>query len=71
MCRNTLSIDWQGFLFDCDFNQMLGLKVDKNRPQHLSDFDLDQLTNRKIVTGQHCYACTAGAGSSCQGATAN
>lgn len=69
MCRNTLSIDWQGFLFDCDFNQMLGLKVEKTVPQHLSDFDLDQLASRKIITGQHCYACTAGAGSSCQGAT--
>ncbi len=71
MCRNTISVDWQGFLYDCDFNQMLGLKVNKNAPQHISNFDLDQLTNREIVIGQHCYACTAGAGSSCQGATAN
>ncbi len=69
MCRNTISVDWQGYLYDCDFNQMLGLKVEKNSPQHLSDFDLEQLTQRKIITGQHCYACTAGAGSSCQGAT--
>lgn len=71
MCRNTLSIDWKGFLYDCDFNQMLGLKVDKKAPQHLSIFNSEQLTNRTIVTGQHCYACTAGAGSSCQGAIAN
>ncbi len=71
MCRNTLSVDWKGFLYDCDFNQMLGLKVEKKAPQHLSAFDADQLTNRTIITGQHCYACTAGAGSSCQGTTAN
>ena len=71
MCRNTISVDWQGFLFDCDFNQMLGLKTEKGAPQHISEFDIAALENRKIVTGQHCFACTAGAGSSCQGATTN
>jgi radical SAM/Cys-rich protein len=69
MCRNTISVDWQGYLYDCDFNQMLGLKTAKSAGQHLSEFDLHQLENRQIVIGQHCFACTAGAGSSCQGAT--
>lgn len=69
MCRNTISIDWQGYLYDCDFNQMLGLKTDGRAGQHISDFDIDQLERREIVIGQHCFACTAGAGSSCQGAT--
>lgn len=68
MCRNTLSVSWDGYLYDCDFNQMLELKVDSPAPQHIDDFDLDQLNNRNIVAGQHCYGCTAGAGSSCQGA---
>jgi radical SAM/Cys-rich protein len=67
MCRNTVSIDWQGFVYDCDFNQMLGLKVEESSGRHISDFDLEKLENRDIVIGQHCYACTAGAGSSCQG----
>jgi radical SAM/Cys-rich protein len=69
MCRNTISIDWQGYLYDCDFNQMLGLKTSENAGQHISTFDLEKLEARDIVIGQHCYACTAGAGSSCQGAT--
>jgi radical SAM/Cys-rich protein len=69
MCRNTISVDWQGYLHDCDFNQMLGLRTEKSSPQHISDFDLGALNNREIVVGQHCYACTAGAGSSCQGST--
>lgn len=69
MCRNTISIDWQGFMYDCDFNQMLGLKVTTSKVQHLSRFDVQQLEERDIVIGQHCFACTAGAGSSCQGAT--
>lgn len=69
MCRNTISIDWQGFMYDCDFNQMLGLKVAAQNIQHLSTFNIEQLEERDIVIGQHCFACTAGAGSSCQGAT--
>ncbi len=69
MCRNTISVDWQGNLYDCDFNQMLGLGVDHKVKGHLRDFDLNELEKRDIVIGQHCYACTAGAGSSCQGAT--
>jgi radical SAM/Cys-rich protein len=69
MCRNTISVDWQGYLYDCDFNQMLGLKTEKRASQHISTFDVDNLERREIVIGQHCFACTAGAGSSCQGAT--
>ena len=69
MCRNTISIDWQGFLYDCDFNQMLGLKLDEKVGQHISSFYVDALENREIIISQHCFACTAGAGSSCQGAT--
>jgi radical SAM/Cys-rich protein len=70
MCRTTISIDWQGKLFDCDFNQMLGLRTETNAGQHISSFDVEKLQQREIVIGQHCFACTAGAGSSCQGATA-
>ena len=67
MCRNTLSVDWLGNLFDCDFNQMLGLPLNESQPQHLRDFILAPLANRPIVTGRHCFGCTAGAGSGCQG----
>jgi radical SAM/Cys-rich protein len=66
MCTNTISISWDGWLFDCDFNQMLGLKVD-NKIQHISDYNETLLNDRNIVVSQHCYGCTAGAGSSCQG----
>ncbi len=69
MCKNTISISWDGYLFDCDFNQMLGLKVTK-APQHVKEFDLEQLEKRDIIVSQHCYGCTAGAGSSCQGTVA-
>ena len=68
MCKNTLSVDWEGYLYDCDFNQMLQLKVASER-QHISEFDYGTLMDRDIVIGQHCYGCTAGAGSSCQGTT--
>jgi len=66
MCRNTISVGWDGKLFDCDFNQMLELGVASNN-KHINQFDNDQLLNRNIIVGQHCYGCTAGAGSSCQG----
>lgn len=71
MCRNTISIGWDGYLYDCDFNQMLELKVatDTNK-QHISEFDADALLKREIILNQHCYGCTAGAGSSCGGQTA-
>jgi radical SAM/Cys-rich protein len=68
MCRTTLSVSWDGYLYDCDFNQMLELTVNHGAPVHINDFDFTQLANRRIVTGQHCYGCTAGAGSSCGGA---
>lgn len=67
MCRNTISIDWQGNMYDCDFNQMLELKVEAGAGQHISEFDIDKLQNRNIIVNQHCFGCTAGAGSSCQG----
>lgn len=67
MCKNTLSVDWDGYLYDCDFNQMLALRVDAPSSQHLNNFDWDALSQREIVVNQHCYGCTAGAGSSCQG----
>jgi radical SAM/Cys-rich protein len=70
MCRNTLSIGWDGQLYDCDFNQMLEMPVARSAPQHVRDFDLARLQARNIVTDRHCFGCTAGAGSSCGGATA-
>ncbi|MEM8525306.1 MAG: arsenosugar biosynthesis radical SAM (seleno)protein ArsS [Bacteroidota bacterium] len=66
MCRNTISVSWDGYLYDCDFNQMLDLKV-AAPAQHIQDFDLAALNKRQIVLNQHCYGCTAGAGSSCGG----
>ena len=70
MCRNTLSVDWRGHLYDCDFNQMLDMPVDPCQPQHIRDFST-ALSQRPIVTVPHCFGCTAGAGSGCQGATAS
>ena len=70
MCRNTLSVGWDGQLFDCDFNQMLELNVNTSKPMTIRDFDYDALSKREIVLGQHCFGCTAGCGSGCQGAIA-
>ena len=70
MCRNTLSVGWDGALYDCDFNQMLDLPVEPGVPRRIEDFDLAALEARSIVVGRHCFGCTAGAGSSCSGATA-
>ena len=67
MCTNTISISWDGWLYDCDFNQMLDLKV-ASKVKHISDYNEDLLNDRNIIISQHCYGCTAGAGSSCQGA---
>lgn len=69
MCTNTLSVSWDGYLYDCDFNQMLGLKV-ASKARHIKDYDTSLLEGREVVISQHCYGCTAGAGSSCQGAVA-
>ncbi|SDK91098.1 radical SAM/Cys-rich domain-containing protein [Salinimicrobium catena] len=66
MCTNTLSVGWDGWLYDCDFNQMLSLKV-ASKVKHIKDFNEEQLQDREICISQHCYGCTAGAGSSCQG----
>jgi radical SAM/Cys-rich protein len=69
MCTNTLSVSWDGNLYDCDFNQMLNLKV-ASKVKHISDYNEELLQDRKIIINQHCYGCTAGAGSSCQGVVA-
>jgi radical SAM/Cys-rich protein len=68
MCKNTLSVDWQGYVYDCDFNQMLQLPLGENKRKiHLDELTL-ALTGQSIKTLQHCYGCTAGQGSSCGGA---
>lgn len=66
MCTNTISISYDGWLYDCDFNQMLDLKVN-SKVKHISEYNEDLLNDRNIIISQHCYGCTAGAGSSCQG----
>ncbi|MBI9079332.1 MAG: arsenosugar biosynthesis radical SAM protein ArsS [Pseudodesulfovibrio sp.] len=68
MCRHQVNIGWDGTLYDCDFNQALGLPVNHGAPGRIEDFDLKQMVHRQVVTGRHCFACTAGAGSSCGGA---
>ena len=72
MCRNLLSVDWQGYVFDCDFNQMLGMPVGAGQagPLHLSELLRAELAGRPIRVADHCYGCTAGQGSSCGGALA-
>jgi radical SAM/Cys-rich protein len=68
MCRNTLSVGWRGEVYDCDFNQQLGMQWRNGRPLFLWDLDPVQLVGRTITIGNHCFGCTAGAGSSCGGA---
>ncbi|MCK9419326.1 MAG: arsenosugar biosynthesis radical SAM protein ArsS [Nitrospirae bacterium] len=68
MCRSLVSIGWDGRLYDCDFNQALGLGVDRGVPTHISDFDHAALSRRTISVDDHCFGCTAGQGSSCSGA---
>jgi len=63
MCRRLISIGWDGTLYDCDFNQILGLTVDINCPDHIRDFNYGLLAERRIMTDNHCFACTAGQGS--------
>lgn len=70
MCRNTLSVSWDGYLYDCDFNQQLDLKMVLPVRPHVKDFDLAAWKEHSIWTERHCYGCTAGAGSSCGGQTA-
>ncbi len=71
MCRTTLSVGYDGRLYDCDFNQMLALEVGHGAPRSIFDFDLAALAERHITTRRHCFGCTAGAGSSCGGTTAS
>lgn len=70
MCRNTISVGWDGYLYDCDFNQMLDLKVGCSGSDHLSNYSSSAISQREIILNQHCYGCTAGSGSSCGGAVA-
>ncbi|MEK7774149.1 MAG: arsenosugar biosynthesis radical SAM (seleno)protein ArsS [Deltaproteobacteria bacterium] len=70
MCRRTISAGWDGALYDCDFNQMIGIRCGYGAPSHIKDFDAGRLNQRRIATGPHCYGCTAGAGSSCTGTVA-
>lgn len=69
MCRSLISVNYDGRLSDCDFNQMLDLPLEKNASQSIFDFDFDRVLGRRIVFADHCYGCTAGAGSSCGGIT--
>ncbi len=68
MCRHQISVGWDGTLYDCDFNLALGCPVDHGAPDHIIRFDPSVLKKRRIVTGEHCFGCTAGSGSSCGGA---
>ena len=65
MCRNTLSVGWDGILYDCDFNQML--EIESLGASHIKDFDFAKMKHREVVIDNHCFGCTAGAGSSCGG----
>ena len=69
MCRSMISVGFDGRLYDCDFNQMLDLELSPTDGATIFDFNLENLSKRKIIFDQHCYGCTAGAGSSCSGAT--
>jgi radical SAM/Cys-rich protein len=68
MCRNTISVGWRGEVYDCDFNQQLGMQWNNGAPIFLWDVDPEKIENREIMTGNHCFGCSAGAGSSCGGA---
>jgi len=70
MCRYQISVGWDGTIYDCDFNLALGFSVNHGAPTHIRDFDAGALAERRIVTGDHCFGCTAGRGSSCSGALA-
>jgi len=70
MCRNTISVGWRGEVYDCDFNQMLDLQWRNGRPLYLWDINAADVEGREILTGDHCFGCTAGCGSSCGGALA-
>ncbi len=67
MCRHQVCVAWDGRLYDCDFNLALGLPLSPDAPQHIRDFNAEGLLGRVIRTGEHCFGCTAGLGSSCGG----
>jgi radical SAM/Cys-rich protein len=69
MCRDTISVGWRGEVYDCDFNQMLNMQWRNGKPLHLWDVNPTHIAEQPILTGTHCFGCTAGAGSSCGGAT--
>ena len=69
MCKNTISVSWEGYIYDCDFNQMLDLKIN-SKNNTVFKCKIQGLVDKKIQVSQHCYGCTAGAGSSCQGTIA-
>jgi radical SAM/Cys-rich protein len=68
MCRTLISVDWKGYLYDCDFNQMLDMPLDGERRLHISELAAGEMEGRPIRVGEHCWGCTAGQGSSCGGA---
>ena len=68
MCRHQICVGWDGTLYDCDFNGALSLAVNHGAPNHIRNFDVSLLSKRRVVTGRHCFGCTAGCGSSCGGA---
>ena len=68
MCRDTISVDWEGRVFDCDFNQQLDMQLSNGKPLDVWDVDVDHFKTMPIQTGPHCFGCTAGTGSSCGGA---
>jgi hypothetical protein len=68
MCRDTISVDWEGRVFDCDFNQQLNMQLANGSPLNVWDIDIDKFVSLPILTGRHCFGCTAGSGSSCGGA---
>ncbi len=70
MCRRQINVNWDGVIYDCDFNLALRMPVGYGAPSHIRDFDPERLARRRIVTGDHCFGCTAGCGSSCSGALA-
>jgi len=71
MCRHQISIGWDGTLYDCDFNLALNMVMNHGAPAHIDQWALDRVARRRIVTGLHCFGCTAGSGSSCAGALAD
>ena len=69
MCKNTISVSWEGYIYDCDFNQMLDIKIN-SKTNTVYNCKIEGLVDKKVEVSQHCYGCTAGAGSSCQGTIA-